>query len=241
MRAGHEGCLEFARTMRKASLLLALAGLWLAAGACAQDNQPDMARAQRAADNPLRMIIEAAKLAKPRARPATAAASAVPPSTAGASGVARPAAALPATPAPVVAEPATPPATGPGPVVVAAEPAPAPAVVPQREPEPEPLPVRPADPILTLPPAEAALPPLKLLNVVEPSVPRPLIGKLRGEVEAVISFTVNTDGSVTGAEVQSSSHRQMDAAVLEAVQQWRYEPIASARNHSVRLVLRQPG
>jgi protein TonB len=85
-------------------------------------------------------------------------------------------------------------------------------------------------------PAPAAL---ELASVVEPVTPRSMIGKLRGEVQVHVAFTVNADGSVADAAVRKSSHPQMDAAVLEAVRQWRYQPIAAPRTHEVQLVLRQ--
>ena len=68
---------------------------------------------------------------------------------------------------------------------------------------------------------------------------RALVGKLRGDVEVVVSFTVNPDGSVSDPAIRSSTHRPMDNAVLDAVRQWRYEPLAASRAHSVQLVLRQ--
>jgi len=54
----------------------------------------------------------------------------------------------------------------------------------------------------------------------------------------VVNVTINTDSSISSATVKSSSHRQMDASVLDAIQQWRYEPIPAPRAHMVQLVLR---
>jgi protein TonB len=91
-------------------------------------------------------------------------------------------------------------------------------------------------------PAPAAPPaPLQLADVVEPVTPRSLLGKLRGEIQLVVSFTVRADGTVAEPVVRSSSHPQMDEAVLEAVRQWRYQPIAAPRKHEVQLVLHPAG
>jgi TonB family protein len=57
----------------------------------------------------------------------------------------------------------------------------------------------------------------------------------------VVGLTVNADGTVSDLAIQSSTHPQMDAAVLEAVQQWRYEPIRVPRAHAVQVVLHAGG
>jgi TonB family protein len=190
-------------------------------------------RVEREASNPMRMIIEAAKI-RPKAKVAEVA---KPAPRVTSEPVAAPAAsepppeAPPEQPATVAAEP-PPPAGPPESTVATVEAVAAPrsggvpeTTLPAAEPEPEPAPV---------------LLPLKLANVVEPVTPRRLIGVLRGEVQVQVAFTVNADGSVAGAAVRRSSHPQLDASVLEAVRQWRYEPIAAPRPHEVQLVLRQP-
>lgn len=188
-------------------------------------------RVEREANNPMRMIIEAAKIrpkarAPEAARPATRLAGEPGAATVAASA---PAAAEPPDVQPVAAEP-PPPAGPPESTVATVEVSAAPrsggapeATLPAAETEPAPAAV-----------------PLKLANVVEPVTPRRLLGTLRGDVQVQVAFTVNADGSVADAAVRRSSHPAMDAAVLEAVRQWRYEPIAAARPHEVQLVLRQP-
>lgn len=198
-------------------LLLTL--IWVTPLAVAQDSAT---RVEREANNPLRMIIEASKI-KPKVKPAE---------------TARP---------PERAAPAVPPR----PVASAS----APAVLTRREVPGDKVEsavatvevdtesatsvvaptIAPAEP----PPA-AALAPLQLADVVEPVTPRTLIGKLRGEIQVVVGFMVRADGSVVEPVIRSTSHPQMDAAVLEAVRQWRYQPIAAPRAHEVQLVLR-PG
>lgn len=98
---------------------------------------------------------------------------------------------------------------------------------------PAPLPseVLPAAPV---PPA-----PLKLLEVVEPVLPRALAGQLRGEMRAQVAFMVAADGAVREARLQSITHPLMGPSVLQAVRQWRYQAIPEARAHEVEIVLRQ--
>jgi TonB family protein len=182
------------------------------------------ARVEREANNPLRMIIEASKI-KPKAKPAEPvrpfdrpAPAAVPSAAAGATAPAE---------LPRVAVPAGTAESTVATVEVGAE---AERATVPSPPEPDPLPSSAA-------PA-TVLAPLQLADMVEPITPRMLLGKLRGEVQVVVSFTVRADGSVVEPVVRSSSHPQMDEAVLEAVRQWRYQPIAAPRGHEVQLVLR---
>jgi len=213
-------------------------------GATLAQDAAVQSRAQRDADNPLRLIIEASKI-KPRTRTAEADrpvvrepekvqvrarvapvdAAPLPPA------VAKPA--VEATPAVEAAAAASPVAT----VASPPEPMPAPET-PRSEPESQvrevvvPAPAEPR-PAVVEPPA-----PLQLTNLVEPSVPRRLIGKVRGDVEVVVAFTVLPDGSVGSPAVQQSSNPAMNQTVLDAVAQWRYAPIAAARQHAVQLLLR---
>lgn len=206
-------------------------------------------RAERAASNPMRMIIEAAKI-KPKAkapeaaRPAETARPAEAPRPAArpvAEAVAAPGSSQP-TAAPAVPEPT--------PVVAAAPETTAPAVAPAPAGPPESAVAtvevsatpRSDSLVVAMPAAspEPELAALKLASVVEPEMPRRLIGKVRGEVQVHVAFTVQADGRVADAAVRRSSHPPMDAAILEAVRQWRYEPIAAARPHEVQLVLRAP-
>ncbi len=182
------------------------------------------ARVEREANNPLRMIIEASKI-KPKAKPAEAVRPldrSVPAAVSSAAAAASAPAELPrvAVPAGTVESTVATVEVG-----VEAERASVPS-----QPAPDPLSV----------PA-TGLAPLQLADMVEPVTPRTLLGKLRGEVQVVVSFTVRPDGSVVEPVVRSSSHPQMDDAVLEAVRQWRYRPIAAPRGHEVQLVLRQGG
>ena len=223
-------------------LIVPLALLLPLTAAVAQEAAP-MARAERDASNPLRMIIEASKIKTARSRavepervqrvvlkaPATTASAPAPAPVATAStALSSPATTSAAPVALAAADPAPTPPQEAAPTPPPAVPAPvSEEKIPPPEARPEPAPTPAAEPA-----------PLSLARMIEPVTPRPLIGKLRGDVEVVVAFTVNTDGSISGATVKSSSYRQMDASVLDAVQQWRYEPIPAPRAHMVQLVLR---
>ena len=76
--------------------------------------------------------------------------------------------------------------------------------------------------------------PLKLLRQVEPDFPGALQRRLRqGSVE--VAFTVLPDGSVSALSVLRSSHPRLDAPALEAVAQWRFEPIAAPKGGVVEV------
>ena len=178
-------------------LLLVACGL-AASVAVAQEGAK---RVEREASNPMRLIIEAAKI-RPKGRPAEAAASAPP------SRVARAASAPRPSEAPIEVLPSAPAGT-------------ARSAVATVEVE-----------------AEAA--PLQIRDQVEPVIPHELRSLIEGEVQVVVAFTVLPDGRIAEAAVLRSSHPEVNAAVLDAVRQWRYQPIAVATPHEVELVLR-PG
>lgn len=76
--------------------------------------------------------------------------------------------------------------------------------------------------------------PLKLLKQVEPSFPRQLMQQLQaGTVQ--VRFFVQADGSVRTADSIKSSHPRLVKAALDAVRQWRFEPIASGREAAVEV------
>ena len=72
--------------------------------------------------------------------------------------------------------------------------------------------------------------PLQIRDQVEPVIPRELRSLIEGEVQVVVAFTVLPDGwpRIAEAAVLRSSHPEVNAAVLDAVRQWRYQPIAVA-------------
>ena len=204
--------------------------------AAAQDAPAVPSRAQRDADNPLRMIIEASKI-KPRAKAAEPARA--PERIQVRATVAAPVeAVVPVPAAPVTAE-------APAPILV-------PVVAVARAPEPPVAEMPPPEPRLAVPesmvsepvvaraPAAVRQEPLRIAAMVEPSIPRRLLDRVKGDIEVIVTFTVNTDGTVANAAVQSSTNRLVNPTVLEAVAQWRYAPLAAAREHVVQLVMRAP-
>lgn len=207
-------------------LLATLSVLSLAAQAqTAAPRDPDAAaRAAREASNPLRIIIEASKL-KSRATEAPAPVKRP----------ARPVAAKPATPAPVAMK-----AEAPAAVVAASQPATeTAAIVPAvARVEPAPTALSLPEPVVPVPKLAAAPLPLKLVQLVEPSLSSMVMRRMRSDAEVVVGFTVNADGTVSDVAVRSSPMKALDDAVVEAVSQWRYEPIGEARTHAVQLVLR---
>ncbi len=205
--------------------VLALASL--AVGSAAGQPAAAGSRAEEEASRPLRLIIEAARI-KPKARPVESATRPAPVPARAAPPQADPPASPPAPIVVVPSDPAAPPESTVATVEVQAVP---------REPEPQPVPPALAEPEVPPEPA-AALPPLKLRSLVEPVTPRHLAGRLRGEVRVEVALSVAADGSVSEATVTASSHSQMNAAVLDAVRQWRYEPAGRAREHAVQVVMR---
>ena len=70
---------------------------------------------------------------------------------------------------------------------------------------------------------EPADPGLVMIGSADPEFPAGTMRRLRkGSVE--VKFEVNTDGIVTAASVTSSSHPSLNAAAVEAVRQWRFQP-----------------
>ena len=212
------------------SLLLPAALCLAASTAVAQTPAAEPAadsRAARDAENPLRVILEASKL-KARIKPEGKAEKPEkgPQQDAPASGD---------RPAARVAAPA--PAPRPAPVThsagaaaetlksVAAAPLPdasltMPAVAP-------PLPVEP--------------PPLKQIKFVEPQLGLWAKLRARSNADVAVVFTVNTDGSVSNIFVRSNPDKVLDPIVVDAVRQWRFEPIAAPREHSVVLTVSPQG
>ncbi len=91
-------------------------------------------------------------------------------------------------------------------------------------------------------PAPAAEPALRqvlqLADYVEPVVPERVRRRLQSDGEVVLAFTVNADGSVADLAVRSASDQALEEIALDAVRQWRYQPIATAQAHGVQLVFK---
>lgn len=248
---------------RLAVLLAAIAPCALAV---AQDVAPSE-RARRVADNPMRLIIEASKVRRRSVEKVAVRQRSAPEAVQTAVVVAPPAAAVGSTASTLSAESTSPfelPASStampdtmdlppPGEPFATSEPPaaseptaaseppaesePATSAPPSRT-EPELPPVGPraalvADPVIDEPPQ-----PLRAAQIVEPVVPRRLADQVSGDVDVVVAFTVQPDGSVHDAQVQSSTHPLVNETVLRAVAQWRYDAIPAPRRHAVQLRLR---
>jgi hypothetical protein len=214
-----------------------------------------MERAQRAADSPLRAILEASKL-----RPAAAPVAAVNPNpnaslnTSSASlpapaPVARSlAAANPPPPAPVP-DPGSPVVTirtlptealpaAPARSAALAPTAVAPVrgasapLLPAELPRPAPLPLAVTAPLV--PPVP------QLLHMVEPEVTPRLLDQLT-RPEVAVEFTIRLDGSVSDVQVRSPVPRALVPVIAAAVEQWRFAPVPAPRPHRVQLVFKSGG
>lgn len=94
------------------------------------------------------------------------------------------------------------------------------------------------------PPDETAAPParpaLQLLVRVEPELPAEAVADGLAAAEVIVTFVVNTDGSVANASIDASSDVRLNQSILRAVGEWRYAPIASARPHAVKFTFAMP-
>lgn|GEM_PF-1309829 len=82
--------------------------------------------------------------------------------------------------------------------------------------------------------AEAEDMDLRPISQPQPEIPRELRTSIAtGRV--MLSFTVETNGSVTDAAVVRTTNRRLSKPVLEAVSQWRFEPIRTARAVQVEI------
>lgn len=98
---------------------------------------------------------------------------------------------------------------------------PAPATKPAPAPKPEPEPEVP----------------LNLIEKIDPEFPRSLMSSVReGVVE--VRFTVQPNGTVTGAEAVKTSHRKLASAAVDAVSRWRFSPLPKAREATVEIGFR---
>ena len=229
---------------------------WLALGlqcvvALAQDDD-GATRAQRAADNPLRLIIEAGKL-KPRTKGDDADASAKPaadPKAVAPRPVAAKAAApqvgtLPdvlvpdvapvdaATPAPVAAIAFVPPPYNPDDYFGVAPPLKGHAAAPAGAAS-----AAPAAPVASAPAEVQPRAAPKIVGYVAPVLPDRVRRRLQGDGEVVLDFVVNPDGTVRDVAIRSASDKALETVAIDAVRQWRYEPIATAQAHGAQLVFK---
>lgn len=94
---------------------------------------------------------------------------------------------------------------------------------------------------LAAPTAEAPKPepeddtPLVLVHQVDPDFPAAIVRRLqKGSVQ--VRFEVQPDGSVKQPEVVKSSHARLNPAAVEAVAQWKFQPLRHTQYGIVELV-----
>lgn len=116
----------------------------------------------------------------------------------------------------------------------AAQPAPTQAPPSQQPQAPAPAPVVAAPPVQRPAPAQPTAPRPAANELVAISTPQPAYppeaarSKTSGQV--VVSFTVNSDGSVSGIDVVSARPRGVfERNVQSAVRRWRFQPIAGSQ------------
>lgn len=157
-----------------------------------------------------------------------------------------PVAAATAEPPPPVAAPAAPTDAEPTPATPAAVEALSTAAAPAAEAsdatpaaqEPQLALAAPSLPATPLPATAPRRTALELVDYVEPVLNERLRRRLKGDGEVVVEFTIRADGSVADPAVRSASDKVLEEAALEAVRQWRYQPIPAAQPHAVQLVFK---
>ena len=75
---------------------------------------------------------------------------------------------------------------------------------------------------------------LKVLAQPQPEIPRELRNQLSSG-KVTLAFTVQTGGNVTDVSVLSSSHRRLNRPAQDAVAQWKFAPVKTARAVKVDL------
>lgn len=221
--------------------------------AAAAEAAAAMERARRQAANPMRIILEAAK-GKRRAgvddTPAPASDTSVRPVVSRSAAAAADAAPRTAAAAPVPAA-----TTPPAPALPAPAPEPAPVetqitltsdVVQSKAAAPVPAiapvgvaPVRGTavpPPPMALPALEVAQARPRLLSMVEPELPQRLLDDLGRNATVAVDMTIRPDGTVGDIDIVGAAPRGLQRVLAEALEQWRFAPLPTARQHRIELV-----
>ena len=222
----------------------------------AEEAAAAMERAKRLAAGPMRVILEASKGKRVQAEPAAAPTAAdsnsvrtvatrsavVPEAASRAAPAVQPSAAETA-PAPVAAAPAPAPAANAvsTQITLSSESlqgqsvanvpsieraAPAAAAV---------MPNLPAAPVVLPKVADALVKP-KLISRVDPDLSQRLLDDLGRNAVVLVDIRLRADGSVAGVGFVTSVSTRVQRAVAAALEQWRFEPLASDRVHRVELI-----
>lgn len=210
-----------------------------AAKADAADAAAAMERAQRLANNPLRMILEASRVRrKGDAEPA--------PEPADAPAPRRAAAPAPANTANAAETPTAPPPQ-PALVTLAADATlaqplatDAPALKADAAPQamlslnmsPGPLPSPEMAALLVQP---------KLVAMTPPDIPQRVIDQVGRVGQVTAELTIRPDGTVADVAVLPPAPRALHRSIIDALLQWRYEPLPGERKHRVELVFGRDG
>lgn len=208
-----------------------------AAKADAADAAAAMERAQRLANNPLRMILEASRVRrKGDAEPASESADAAAPR--------RVAAPAPANTGPATEAQAAPQQQSPQPALVTlaadatlAQPLAtnAPALKADAAPQSM-LPLNLAPGPMPSPEMAALLVQPKLVAMTPPDIPQRVIDQIGRVGQVAAELTIRPDGSVAEVVVLPPAPRVLHRSIVEALLQWRYEPLPGERKHRVDLV-----
>ncbi len=85
--------------------------------------------------------------------------------------------------------------------------------------------------------AAAALRPPELVQMVEPEM-TPRLQELLLRPDVAVEFTIQPDGRVSGVQVLPPVPRALVPVIAQAVEQWRYAPLPAPRLHRVQLVFK---
>jgi len=215
-----------------------------------------MERAQRLANSPLRMILEASRVRRkggPEAAPEAADASVLRRTAARAEGLAPAAVAtdLPAArggEAPAAVPEQAPAEATPEPVpqpplvtleadAALAQPLPSATAALKADAAPQPmLPLGLTPGPLPSPEMAALLVQPKLLAMAPPDSQRRMLDQAGSIAEVAVELTIRADGSVAEVSVLTPAPRALQRSVVDALMQWRYEPLPAERKHRVELV-----
>jgi TonB family protein len=80
----------------------------------------------------------------------------------------------------------------------------------------------------------------KLLAYVAPDVSNAVLSRLNQDTEVQVRYTIERSGRTAGAEIVGKPSRGLDRPALEAVAQWRFEPVDQALPRVVRILFKAP-
>ncbi|MCW5611506.1 MAG: TonB family protein [Rubrivivax sp.] len=81
----------------------------------------------------------------------------------------------------------------------------------------------------------------KLLAMAPPDSQRRMLDQAGSIVEVAVELTIRADGSVAEVSVLTPAPRALQRSVVDALMQWRYEPLPAERKHRVELVFGRDG